>query len=135
MNATTIKLAALIKRVSAGEAISSGELQSLLESVQALEYHNERLVAFALKAVPVDIAVESIAEARTTGESKLKKELLGRAVMWLALNNEPGDEWALDAEALSEQIPILLVAETFDVQAITVAEAIVAFRKGTGGGK
>lgn len=56
------------------------------------------------------------------------------AVAWVAENDEPGADWALDVDRVAEMITVALVADLYDLICLDVAEDVIEYRKEHGGG-
>lgn len=50
------------------------------------------------------------------------------AVAWIALNDGPGDDIALNSDAVSEQVSVLLIADLFGCDPLIVAVDVVSCR-------
>ncbi len=51
------------------------------------------------------------------------------AIEWIALNDDPGSQFALDWNEIKDQISIVLVADLFGVSNEIVAVAVCRYRK------
>lgn len=54
---------------------------------------------------------------------------LKSAIEWIALNDAPGDDDALDVEAVAGYVTTVMVADLFDVENTRVARRVVEYRK------
>lgn len=61
--------------------------------------------------------------------SNATNKLYGAAIAWIASNDGPGDEDALDVKYVAGQLTVLMAADVFGKMPVTIARAVVAYRR------
>lgn len=68
-------------------------------------------------------------------ETRMKRPTYRQAVAWIALNDSPVDDDALDVEAVHAQLVVGFVADLFGVEQEKVAADVVKYRQKKVGGE
>lgn len=67
--------------------------------------------------------------------AKMKRPSYREAIVYIALNIDPGDDDALNAEVVATYIPCALVAELFGIEPERVGKDVVKYREKIGNRK
>lgn len=59
----------------------------------------------------------------------MKRASYKEAIAWIAMNDGPGDSWAMDVEQMKGQTSVVLIADLFGKPAREVAEKVVEYRR------